>query len=227
MYEKKLVEVVTEIVLKELNKQEQPGNGKDRSDLIPVGISNRHVHLSNEHLKILFGENIKLNKLKDLSQPGQYACHETVTLVGPKGVIERVRLLGPPRDKTQVELALSDCYKLGVRAPVRDSGDLECSAGITIVGPAGAITLNEGCIIAARHIHMHTDDAKKFKVKDKDKVNVKVTGSRGVIFLNVLVRVGDKYSLEMHVDIDEANAAGLKNGDLVEIVNPCEGCLNF
>lgn len=223
MNEKKLVEVVTEIVLKELKSS----NGKNRSDLIPVGISNRHAHLSEEHLKILFGENAELCKLKDLSQPGQYACHETVTLVGPKGVIERVRLLGPPRDKTQVELALSDCYKLGVRAPVRDSGDLESSAGITIVGPVGSVTLNEGCIVAARHIHMHTDDAKRFKVKDKDKVSVKVFGSRGVILLNVLVRVSDKYSLEMHVDLDEANAAGLKNGDLVEIVNPCEGCLNF
>ncbi|KUO51780.1 MAG: phosphate propanoyltransferase [Desulfitibacter sp. BRH_c19] len=195
-------------------------------DTIPIGISNRHVHLSQGDLEALFGKNVNLRIFKELSQPGQYACVETVTLVGPKGVIEKVRVLGPTRDKTQVEISLSDCFKLGVQAPIRDSGKLQGSVGLTLVGPAGAVTINEGTMIAARHIHMHTSDALKLGVKDGDKVNVKTSGQRVMVFLEVLVRVSDKYKLEMHVDIDEANAASLKNGDTVQLINFSDSCFN-
>lgn len=182
---------------------------------VPVGISNRHVHLSEADVEALFGEGYQLTKLKDLSQPGQYACEETVMLVGPKGVIEKVRVLGPPRKQSQVEITLTDSFKLGVKAPLRDSGDLAGSAPITLVGPKGALTLKEGAIVAARHIHMHTSEAEKLNLKDGDKVSVRAKGPRGIIFGDVLVRVSDNYSLEMHVDTDEANAVGLRNGDIL------------
>ncbi len=185
---------------------------------IPVGISNRHVHLSSHDLEILFGRNATLTKFKDLSQPGQFASAEKVTLVGPKGVIENVRILGPTRNRTQVEISVSDCFKLGIKAPIRDSGELAGSAGLTLVGPAGSVTVPEGCIIAARHIHMHPKDAARFNVKDGDRINVQAGGSRGVVFCEVMVRVNENYNLEMHVDMDEANAASLKNGDFVKIV---------
>jgi putative phosphotransacetylase len=220
MNEKQLIEVVTEVVYKHLKNQK-----KDKiecqildKDTIPIGISNRHVHLSQGDLETLFGKDANLCIFKELSQPGQYACVETVTLVGPKGVIEKVRVLGPTRDKTQVEISLSECFKLGIQAPIRDSGQLQGSAGLTLVGPEGSVRLNEGTIITARHIHMHTSDALRFGVKDGDKVNVKTSGQRVMVFLEVLVRVSDKYKLEMHVDIDEANAASLKNGDNVQII---------
>lgn len=212
-----LAKVVTEIVVQQLGKQKEiQCAGKDNK--ITVGISNRHVHLSQRDLETMFGKGAVLTKFKDLSQPGQYACKEKVTLVGPKGVIEHVRILGPARKQTQVELSVSDCFKLGVRAPIRDSGDLAGSAPITLVGPVGSVTLNEGSIIAARHIHMHPDDAASFGVKDGDRVNVKCTGPRGVGFFEVLVRVNESYRLEMHVDLDEANAASLRNGNFVEII---------
>nr|WP_204616257.1 phosphate propanoyltransferase [Desulforadius tongensis] len=183
---------------------------------VPVGISNRHVHLCEEDVERLFGSGHQLTKLKDLSQPGQYACEETVMLVGPKGVIEKVRVLGPTRKQTQIEITITDSFKLGIKAPLRDSGDLEGSAPITLVGPKGTITLKEGAIIAARHIHMHTSDAEELGLKDGDKVSVRAKGPRGIIFGDVLVRVSDKFKLEMHVDTDEANAVGLRNGDILK-----------
>lgn len=186
--------------------------------LIPVGLSNRHVHLSQEHISILFGEGYELTKFKDLSQPGQYACNEKVDVVGPKGTLKGVRVLGPARSKTQVEISITDGFVLGVNPPVRDSGDLAGSPGAKIVGPKGEVELTEGVIAAARHIHMHTSDAEKFGVKDKEIVKVRVEGKRGLVFENVLARVNPNYALEFHVDIDEGNAAGLKNGDKVEIV---------
>ncbi len=185
---------------------------------IPVGVSNRHVHLSPGHVEILFGSGTQLTRSKELSQPGQYACQETLTLVGPKGVLEKVRVMGPAREYTQVEISVSDCFKLGIQAPIRDSGDLECSAGITVVGTVGSVTISQGCIIARRHIHMHTGDAVRFCLKDGDRIAVRAHGPRGVTYSDVLVRVSDKYRLEMHVDLDEANAVGLNNGDLVEIL---------
>ncbi len=187
-------------------------------NMIPVGLSNRHLHLSKEHIDILFGEGYALTIMKDLSQPGQYAANEKVDIVGPKGTLKGVRVLGPARGSTQIEISLTDGFVLGVTPPVRDSGDLVNSPGAKIVGPKGEVTIESGIIAAARHIHMHTSDAEKFNVVDKEVVNVKVDGKRGLVFNNVLVRVHPTYALEMHVDIDEGNAAGLKNGELVELI---------
>ncbi len=185
---------------------------------VPVGISSRHVHLSEEHIDILFGEGHKLTPIKDLSQPGQFACEETVTLIGPKGAIEKVRILGPARKATQVELSATDSFKLGVKPPVRDSGDLNGSPGLELVGPAGRLQLREGAIIAARHIHMPPEHAKKYGLKDGDNVIVHVKGFRAGILEKVLVRVSSSYALDMHVDTDEGNAFGLRNGDMVEVI---------
>lgn len=186
--------------------------------ILPVGLSNRHLHLSQEDIEILFGKGYQLNKFKDLSQPGQYAAEEKVDLVGPKGTLKGVRVLGPARSNSQVEISLTDGFALGVVPPVRDSGDIAGSPGVKIVGPKGEVDMKEGVIAAARHIHMHTDDAKKFGVTDKQRVKVKTTGERSVVFENVLVRANPDFALEMHVDIDEGNAAGLKNGSMVELI---------
>jgi len=185
---------------------------------VPVGVSGRHVHLSKEDLATLFGEGYELTVKKELSQPGQFAAEEVVTLVGHKSVISNVRILGPLRSQTQVEISRTDGFTLGVRPPVRQSGDIAGSAGITIVGPVGAITIKEGVIIAQRHIHMSPEDAEKFGVSDKDTVSVRVDGARALIFTNVLVRVRDDFRLDFHIDTDEANAAMLGNGDEVTVL---------
>ena len=187
-------------------------------DMVPVGLSNRHIHLSKEHLDILFGSGYELTKMKDLSQPGQYAADEKVDVVGLKGTLKGVRILGPTRKETQVEVSVTDSFVLGINPPVRDSGDLLDSPGAKIIGPKGEVTIDKGVIVASRHIHMHTSDAESFDVKDKETVSVKVQGKRGLIFDNVLVRVHQDYALEMHVDIDEGNAAGLKNGSMVKLL---------
>ncbi|NLJ24821.1 MAG: phosphate propanoyltransferase [Firmicutes bacterium] len=186
---------------------------------VKVGISNRHVHLSKGDLEKLFGEGYQLTNIKDLSQPGQFAADETVTLVGPKGVLQRVRVLGPTRANTQVEISRTDAFALGVKPPVRDSGQHEGSAGqVTVVGPQGAITLSKGVILAKRHVHMTPADATRFGVKDKDIVKIRCGGDRGLIFDQVLVRVGESFALDCHLDTDEANAAMLNNGDEVEVL---------
>ena len=185
---------------------------------LPIALSNRHIHLGQEDLDILFGKGYKLTKAKDLSQPGQYACEERVDIVGPKRIIKGLRVLGPTRSRTQVELSISDAFTLGVVPVVRNSGDVEGTPGAKIIGPKGEIDLKDGLIIAARHIHMHTSDGEKFGVKDGDMVKIKTQGIRGIVFENVLIRIGEKFALEMHVDIEEGNAAGVKNGDMVEIV---------
>ncbi|WP_425446947.1 phosphate propanoyltransferase [Dethiothermospora halolimnae] len=185
---------------------------------LPVALSNRHVHLSQDDIKELFGEGYELTRIKDLSQPGQFACDEKVDLVGPKRTIKGVRVLGPARGKTQVEVSLSDGFTLGLTPPVRDSGDIKESPGVKLVGPKGEVDIEEGVIAAARHIHMHTDDAEEYGVKDKDRVKIKMEGERGLVFDNVLIRVSPKYALEMHVDVEEGNAAGIKNGDMVELI---------
>lgn len=184
---------------------------------VPVGISNRHIHLSQEHLDILFGRDYKLTVMKDLSQPGQYAADEKVTIAGPKGKIDKVRILGPVRKETQIEVSRTDSFILGVNPPVRDSGFLQDTPGLKVIGPKGEVELEKGTILAARHIHFHTSDAEKFGVKDQDRLRVIVLGERGVIFENVLARVSKNYALEFHVDTDEANGAALKNGDMLEI----------
>ncbi|MGB9867451.1 MAG: phosphate propanoyltransferase [Bacillota bacterium] len=190
---------------------------------VPVGVSARHVHLSQRDLEILFGPGYQLTKRNDLSQPGQFAANECVAVVGPKGKFDSVRVLGPVRSKTQVELAATDAKKLGLNPPVRDSGDLAGSPGVTLVGPCGQLELQEGVIIAKRHIHATPEDAEKVSLHDKQIVAVKVgKGDRKMIMGDVLVRVNPQFKWEMHVDTDEANAAGLCQGDLVEICEwPC------
>jgi putative phosphotransacetylase len=204
----KIREIVEAIVRNTLQKTQR----------VPIAASNRHIHLAPEHMERLFGKGYQLTKLKDLSQPHQFAAKETVTLIGPKGKIQNVRILGPARGRTQVEVSLFDGFTLGVKPPIRNSSDINGSEPITIQGPRGQLTIKEGLICAARHIHMHTNDAVNFGVCDGDLVQVKVAGTRGVIFANVLIRVSPKYKLEMHIDLDEANAASIKNGQLGEIV---------
>lgn len=184
-----------------------------------INISNRHIHLDEADLKTLFGDSHSLTKIKDLIQPGQFAAEETVDLVGSKGGIKGVRIIGPLRRQSQVEILVADSFKLGVPVALRDSGDLAGTPGIRLVGPKGELELKEGCIVAARHLHLHTSEAKELGYKDKDIISVAVDGERGVIFENVLVRVGDSYKHEMHIDVEEANAAQLKNGALGRIVD--------
>ncbi len=185
---------------------------------VPINLSNRHVHLSEEDLEALFGKGYQLTSIKDLSQPGQFACEECVDIEGPKGSIKKVRILGPTRPDTQVELLLADTFKLGVAAVIRESGDIEGTPGIKITGPKGTIEVSKGAIVAARHIHMSVQDAIDYGVKDKDIVSVEVDGIRGLVFKNVLIRSSDKYSLDMHIDTEEGNAAGIKNGTLGKII---------
>lgn len=179
---------------------------------IPVSMSNRHIHISKEHLEILFGKGHELTVMKDLSQPGQYACEEKVDIVTNKSTIKGVRILGPTRPETQIEISMYDARTLGIEAIVRPSGKLNETPGCTLLGPKGEVKLNKGVIVAARHIHMHTDDAPKFGVKDNDIVSVRVGDLRSIVFENVVVRVHPQYALDMHVDIEEGNAAGISNG---------------
>ncbi len=180
---------------------------------IPIAISARHIHLNRAAVDVLFGAGHQLTPVFDLSQPGQFACAEKLTVVGPKNSIEGVRVLGPERPACQVEVSRTDEFFLGVDAPVRDSGDVKNSPGITLVGPAGSLTITEGLICARRHIHMHPDDARRFGVKDRDVVEIAIESpDRHLIFGDVLIRVNEKFRLEMHVDTDEANAAELAKG---------------
>lgn len=185
---------------------------------IPIALSNKHIHLSQEHVEILFGEGYELTQLKDLSQPGQFACEEKVDAVGPRGTLKGIRVLGPTRANTQLEVSVTDAFALGVPGELRDSGDIEGTPGVKLVGPKGEVELDKGVIVAARHIHMPTSDAEKFGLVDGDLVDVKVGGPRGLTFHNVLARVSDSYALEMHVDMEEGNAAGAKNGLTVEMI---------
>lgn len=187
---------------------------------IPVGISNRHIHLSREDMETLFGKGYELTPMKDLSQPGQYACKETLTLIGPSmRAIEGVRVLGPLRSRSQVEISATDSFQLKVKPPVRESGKIEGSAPVTIVGPRGIVSLSEGCIIANRHVHMSPDDAARFGVRDGDYIDVDVaSGTRKSRWFDVQIRVHKDFRLEMHVDTDDANSAGLKNGSVVTVV---------
>ena len=187
---------------------------------VNVGVSNRHVHLTKEDLETLYGKGYELTKKKELSQPGQFAAEECVTLVGPKRSIEKVRILGPIRPETQIEISRTDMFTLGFKdVPLRNSGDLEGTPGIKIVAPNGnSIEPKEGCIIAARHLHLTADEAAKFGLKDKDIISIKADGAKGVIFNNVLVRAGEKHAMDFHIDMDDANCAGVGNGDLVEII---------
>lgn len=205
----------TEQLIKELTNQVIKKLQELENYKIPIGVSNRHVHLSKKDLESLFGKGYQLTKKSDLGQPGQFAANEVVTIRGPKGEFEKVRILGPVREDSQVEISLTDAFRLGVKAPIKESGKIENTPGLEIVGPKGIIKIPQGTIIALRHIHMTPEIARKLNVNDKDIVEVETCGERKGILGNVLVRVSDKFSLEMHVDLDEANACALKNKDFV------------
>lgn len=208
------IEKITKIVLETLSDKKASGTGYK----VPVGVSARHIHLTQEDVETLFGKGYRLTKKKDL-MGGQFASNELVTIVGLKlRAIENVRILGPVRKASQVEVSATDAIKLGIKAPIRESGNIAGSAPIAVVGPAGAIYLKEGCIVAKRHIHMSPSDAEKAGVKNGDIVSVKVDNERATTFNNVLIRVDPSFTLEMHIDTDEANAAKISTGAMAEIV---------
>ena len=209
------IELITRMVLETVQKQEA---SSENGYVVPVGVSARHIHLTQEHVEALFGEGYQLTKKKGL-MGGQFASNETVTIVGLKlRAIENVRILGPVRSKSQVEISATDALRLGVKAPIRESGNIAGSAAIAVVGPKGAIYLDEGCIVAKRHIHMAPQDAMAAGVHDGDIVSVKADNERGTTFNNVQIRVDDSFTLEMHIDTDEANAAKIATGDTVRII---------
>lgn len=211
--EEKTIELVTKLVIEAMQKN----NTRD-GYVVPIGVSARHVHLSKADLETLFGKEYELTKKKEL-MGGQFAADEFVTIVGLKlRAIENVRILGPLRKETQVEISATDAIKLGIKVPIRDSGDTKGSAPIALVGPKGAIYLKEGCIIAKRHIHMSPSDAKAAGVKNGDIVSVKAENDRGTIFNHVSIRVDESFTLEMHIDTDEANAANIITGNTVTII---------
>ena len=208
------IELITRLVLEAINKRENSASGF----MVPIGVSARHIHLTQEHVEILFGKGYQLTKKKEL-MGGQFASNEQVTIVGLKlRAIENVRVLGPVRSQSQVEISATDALKLGLKAPIRPSGDVKGSAPIAVVGPKGVIYLEEGCIIAKRHIHMSPKDAQAAGVQDKDIVSVQADNERGTTFHNVQIRVDESFTLEMHIDTDEANAAKIATGDVVRII---------
>ena len=209
---------ITPELIEKIVKQVVANTEVSNDMTVPIGISNRHIHLSREHVETLFGKGYELQKLKDLSQPGQFACKETLTIIGPSmRSIENVRVLGPERSSTQVEISRTDSFQLKVKPPVRESGKISGSAPMTIIGPRGVVTIDEGCIIANRHIHMSLEDGERFGVKDCDYVTVDLQGERKSTFYDVQIRVHKDFRLEMHIDTDDANAVGVKNGDKVII----------
>lgn len=185
--------------------------------LVRVGVSRHHIHLTREHVDQLFGQGYQLTVLRDLGQSGQFAAKETVNVVGPKGVLTNVRIIGPERPQTQIELSRTDTFTLGIEAPIRDSGDTEGSPGAVLIGPKGVVVLEEGCIIARSHIHMRRKDADKIDVTDRDKVSVLIKGPKTVCYHDVLVRLVEGGITEFHIDIDEANAAFVDSGDVAMI----------
>ncbi len=185
---------------------------------VVLGVSNRHVHLCERDLKILFGENYELEIVKNLVQPGEFASNCFVTIKTEKSEIERVRVLGPVRSYTQVEISLTDAFKLGIKPPVRDSGDLAGSSAVTLIGPNGSIDLKEGCIIATRHIHITPDQMLEFGFDGMKSVNVELPGEKGGILYNVQLKVSPNYAFEMHIDTDDANAHMVKTGDIARII---------
>lgn len=212
--DKREIEALTKLVISCIQAGQEKGDGFQ----VPVGVSNRHIHLSQNDVETLFGPGHQLTKKKEL-MGGQYACEECCTIVGLKlRAIENVRVLGPARKATQVEISYTDARKLGINVPVRESGDIAGSAPIAIVGPKGAVYCKEGCIVAARHIHMSPADAAKAGVNDGDYVSVKMDNERGTTFDQVKIRVDKSFTLEMHIDTDEANASDIKSGDKVAIV---------
>ena len=212
---KKLVDMITETIYKEIKPKEESSNLFS----IPVEISNHHVHLTRDSLDILYGKDYELSKLRDLSQPGEFASNEQVSLVGANmKIIEKVRILGPLREYTQAELSITDGYFLDLDLPTRISGNTKDSPPITFIGPKGVLSLSEGAIRAARHIHMTPKDAEYYQVKNGDRVKVEVSGEHGVIYKDVVIRVSEKSKLALHLDTDEANAANITGTGLARIL---------
>ena len=211
MDEKQVVQALAARVLREL---------RHKACLVKLGVSNRHLHLCRADMDVLFGAGSELTCRNALGQPGQFAAEETVILRGPKGQLAKVRVLGPLRAETQVEISISDGYILGIEPPVRDSGNLQQSPGLTISGPAGEVYKEYGAIVAWRHIHLDTQTAALLQVQDKQLLDVEVGQKRGAVLHQVLVRVSAQYLPEMHLDVDEANAVGVRNGDTATILLP-------
>ena len=192
-----------------ISRQARNDSSETMNPKIPIEISARHIHLSQNDLDKLFGADYELKIKKDLSQKGEFASEETVALIGSKNTIEKLRVVGPVREKTQVELSYSDCFFAGIDAPLRLSGDVAGSVGAKIKGPAGEVELKEGVIVAKRHLHLNPKEAEELNLKDNDLVKVKVIGDRGLIFENITVRIKPNFKKSAHIDTDEANAAGL------------------
>ncbi|QOX64055.1 phosphate propanoyltransferase [Anoxybacterium hadale] len=190
---------------------------------VNIGVSNRHIHLSQNDLEVLFGAGYQLTKKKELSQPGQYAAKETLGLTGPKGKIDHVRILGPVRKESQVEISVSDSIKLGLEPPVRDSGDIDATPGITLAGPKGTLELKKGVIIAKRHLHLDPATAKEIGLKDRDVITAELRTERPILLEGIGVRVSDQYATDLHIDVDEANAALAKNGDKAVLILAASG----
>lgn len=217
----KKVDAITDAIMEALLKggKLKEADAEALGDMeVPVGVSNHHVHLSDADLEICFGKGHELEPIKDLTQPGQFACKETVTLCGPKGALEKIRVLGPVRAETQIELLASDNFKLGIKAPLRLSGDLDGTPGLTVVGPCGSVNLKRGAIVAMRHIHMTPGDAEKFGVKDKQMVSIEMPGERGGVYGNVMIRVTDTSALDCHIDTEESNAMGLGSCKKLKVI---------
>ncbi|MBR0598982.1 phosphate propanoyltransferase [Sinanaerobacter chloroacetimidivorans] len=185
---------------------------------ITVGISNKHAHLTQEQIEALFGKGYHLTFFRNIKQPDEFVSNEKIDVAGPKGILKDVRILGPAREKAQIEMTLTNARAIGVEAKIRVSAHVEGSSGVTLIGPAGQIELKEGVIAAVRHLHMTPDEARTLGLHEGQRVAVETSGERAVIFKNVIVRIDELFSLELHLDTDEANAAGLKNGDEVTLV---------
>jgi putative phosphotransacetylase len=186
---------------------------------VHIGVSARHIHLSQAHIEILFGQGYALNEFKALSQPCQFAAEEVVSVQGPKGRMDKIRILGPARGETQLEISRTDSFALGLNPPLRQSGDIAGTPGIKVLGPAGEVELKQGVIVAARHIHFHTSDALAWGIEDKQMLRVMLNGERPLILENVLARVSDQFALDLHIDTDEANAAGVRTDEYAEIID--------
>jgi putative phosphotransacetylase len=212
-----LIEKIVGEVLSQLGTVQVEQAQELPTNAIPIAVSARHVHLSQEHIEVIFGKGYKLTKKSDLSQPNQFAANETVIIAGPKGSLERVRVLGPARSLTQAEVSWTDAMKLGIKPPLRDSGNISGSAAFTLIGPRGSLYLDEGLIIAQAHLHMSPQDAKHLGVQSDEYVTVEVDGVRPISYQNVKVRVSERYRLEMHIDTDEANAGLITQGAIGHI----------